>query len=96
MPMMETANRIPFGSVDPLILHIYPDTDGVESESVLFEDEGETHITLRKDGSRLKLHWNTSLQRTLSFRIHPWGGLDDVPEGPLLTGQNGSFELEAA
>lgn len=32
----------------------------------------------------------------VSFRIHPWGGLDDVPEGPLLTGQNGSFELEAA
>lgn len=96
LPMMVPANRIPSGSVDPLIVHIYPDAGGVESESVLFEDEGETHFTFCIEDSRLKLSWTTPLQRTLSFHIHPGSGLDDVPDGLLLTGQNGSFEWEVS
>ena len=96
LPMMQPANRIPAGVVDPLILHIYPAADGVEAENVLFEDDGETHITVRRIGNRLKLRWNTPLQRTVSFRVHPCGGGESAPDSPQFTGLDGSLELEVA
>lgn len=94
--MMQPVNRIPSGVVDPLILHIYPAADGMDAENILFEDEGETNISVHQSGGRLMLRWNTPSGRTLKFSIHPHGGIDSVVDELMSRDLAGSIELEAA
>jgi len=65
--MMEKGNRIPGGTIDPLILDVYP--HGV-SQYLLNEDEGSTVITCQENSKGIEIDWNGKIERrmTILFR----------------------------
>lgn len=67
IPMMQPANRIPAGQIDPLIVNIYPSS---ESDYVFREDEGDTHFRWRMTSNGYLLEWSGPTARAWDFRIH--------------------------
>lgn len=66
IPMMEAASRVPAGTVDPLILEIYPHA---HISGRLYEDEGVTEFSGTADSRQITFGWRGSLARNLVLRF---------------------------
>jgi hypothetical protein len=67
--MIEQTNRIPVGTIDPMILDIFPSDN---FEYTFREDEGETEFVGKTTENGLELSWKGPISRTFIKRLHTW------------------------
>ena len=65
--MIPPTSRIPTGTIDSLILDIYPQPQMTYD---LEEDEGITHFTGSADQNEIVIAWQSPLERTLTLRFN--------------------------
>ncbi len=71
LPMMEPAQRIPTGQVDPLIVQVYP---GSEFAYQLAEDEGRTQFRCQSTADKIDFWLDTDVSRRLILRFRAGQG----------------------
>lgn len=75
LPMMQEARRIPQGTVDPLILEVYPRG---RSAYTVFEDEGETAVQCQEREGAVELTLQQAQPRPIVLHIHGVGAVSQI------------------
>ena len=77
LPRMESAERIPAGTIDPLVVSVYPSGN---SQYTFREDEGTTEFQCLDEESELVFQWEGRVPRrmVLSFRSSKCTGVAGV------------------
>jgi alpha-D-xyloside xylohydrolase len=93
LPMMDVEGgktRIPRGTIQRLIVQVYPGADNVYT---LYEDEGETTFTSTRNGSRVE--WQGNVNRTVVVRGMNGSGINALGETAESTseGTSGSIQV---
>ncbi len=66
IPMMDAASRIPEGTIDPLIVDVYP---AGESSYLFREDEGDTEFRCSERSGEVVVAWKGAIRRRIQVRI---------------------------